>query len=144
MPLSDYESFAEEPLVFPIGGKKYTLPPLGIEEGLLLAGIISGRDKRFAKKSTDELWKLVLGPLWDEMVRDGVPMGAVTRVALAAVAENVYGRETAIKAWETGADPEALAAYLSKEAASTPSTRTGGAKKTPSRASTSGTRPRKK
>ena len=151
--LSDYSAFAEPPLSFPINGKRYTVPPLGIEAGLVLQGVIAGTDKTFAKKNAVDLWKLVLGSLWDEMVADGVPLDAATRAGVAALADHQYGRVIAEAAWEAGEDPNRLAAYMDKKAAEQKaagnratrrSKSTGTATKTPSRASTKATtsRPR--
>lgn len=148
--LSDYSEFAEGPLRFPINGKVYELPPIGIEDGIVLAGIVSGKNKAAQKMEGVELWKLLLGPLWDEMIADGVPLEAATRVGLTALADRQYGREMAEITWETGADPKALQPYLRKQAAAQGnratrrSNSTGGAKKTPSRASTKGTKSRRR
>jgi hypothetical protein len=143
--LSDYSAFAEGPLVFPINGKQYVLPELGIEAGLELAGVVSGKDKAFQRKEGVELWKLLLGPLWDEMVADGVPLAAATRAGLAALADRQYGREVAKIAWETGADPKALEPYMRAQGnrASRRSNSTAGAKKTQKPVSTKATTSRK-
>lgn len=114
MALSAYESFANEPLVFPIGGKKYTLKPVSIPNGRILANLISGKDKKLQQAPSEELWKLVLGDLWDEFEKDGVPVEAATRAGLTALAEFQYGRDAAEAAWEAGADPKALEAYMAK------------------------------
>jgi len=143
--LRDYSAFAEKPLSFPINGKNYTLLPLSIDAGIELAGIVSGKDKAFRKREGVELWKLLLGPLWDEMVTDGVPLDAATRAGLTALAEYQYGRDVAEATWEAGADPNRLAAYMTQKAAaqgnraSRRSNSSGGAKKTPPQASTKAT-----
>lgn len=146
--LTDYAEFAEEPLRFPYKGKVYELPELGIEDGLILAGIISGKDKAFAKKQGVELWKTLLGPLWDEMVKDGVPLSFAVRAGLTTLADRQYGRDIAKITWETGADPKALQPYLAKQSlgnrASRRSSGTGGARKTPRPVSTKATTSRKK
>jgi hypothetical protein len=143
MALSAYESFANENLVFPIGGKNYELKPVSIPNGIILQGLIAGKDEDLAEAPTSELWKLVLGDLYEEFIKDGVSAAALARAGLAAIAEYQYGRQTAIAAWEAGADPKALADYMERKfptnRASRRSTSTGGAKKTPSRASTKGT-----
>lgn len=147
MALSAYETFAEEPLRFPIGSKVYELKPVGIEAGLKLAGVLTGRDKEFGKKPAEEAWKLVLGDLWDTFIADGVPLEAATRAGLCALADYQYGREAAEAAWEAGADPKALEAYLMKKApnrASRRSLSTGAGTTTRKRAGTSGTNSQKK
>lgn len=144
--LSDYEKFAEGPLRFPYKGKTYEVPELGIEDGIYLAGVISGRDRSFAKKEGVELWKLLCGSMWDEMVADKVPLAFATRVALAVLADRTSGREVAKIAWETGADPKALAPYLAElnaktgNRASRRSNSTAGAKKTQKPVSTKATK----
>ncbi|MCU1408462.1 MAG: hypothetical protein JWM23_542 [Microbacteriaceae bacterium] len=148
--LRDYSAFAEGPLVFPINGKRYELGELGIEAGITLAGIVTGKNKVAARMEGVELWKLLLGPLWDEMIEDGVPLAAATRAGLTALADHQYGRDVAEITWETGADPKVLEPYLEARAAKTAnratrrSNSTGGAKKTPSRASTRATSSRPK
>lgn len=146
MALSAYETLTNEPLAFPIGGKTYTLAPLSIPAGLKLAGVVSGEDTEFLESKTEELWKLILGPLWDEMITDGVPLAAAIRVALTAYAEHTEGRATALIAWETGGDPKALEKYLSPEPnrASRRSPSTAKATTTKPRVVSSGTSSRKK
>jgi hypothetical protein len=144
--LSDYDKFAEPPLRFPYKGKVYELPEIGIEDGIYLAGVVSGRDKGFAKKEGVELWKLLCGSMWDEMVADGVPLNFATRVGLAVLADRTSGRQVAKIAWETGADPKALEPYLHEVAkaqgnrASRRSQNTGGANSTRKPASTKATK----
>lgn len=148
MALTDYNEFAEAPLEFPINGKKYVLPAIGIEDGLTLAGIITGKNKSASKMEAVELYKLLLGPLWDEMIADGVPLDAASRVGLTALADRQYGRQVAEITWETAADPKALQPYLARlnsqgNRAQRRSNSTAGAKKTPRPASTRGTTSRK-
>jgi len=134
MALSAYETFANEPLVFPIGGKKYTLQPVSIANGRILANLISGRDKKLSTQPGEVLWKLVLGDLWDQFEADGVPAEAATRAGVTALAEYQYGRDAAEAAWEAGADPKALQAYMETKhpanRAQRRSTGTAAAKKT--------------
>lgn len=133
MALSAYESFANDPLVFPIGGKKYTLKPVSIPNGRILANLISGKDKKLNSAPSEELWKLVLGDLWDQFEQDGVPIEAATRAGLTALADFQYGRDAAEAAWEAGADPKALQEYMAKRPsnrAQRRSTSTAAAKKT--------------
>jgi hypothetical protein len=120
--------------VFPIGGKKYTLKPVSIPNGRILANLISGRDKKLSAAPSEELWRLVLGDLWDAFEADGVPVEAATRAGLTALAEFQYGREAAEAAWEAGADPKALQAYVQSKTPTNRvqrrSTSTAAAKKT--------------
>ncbi|MFB2596597.1 hypothetical protein ACEXQE_02280 [Herbiconiux sp. P17] len=109
--LKSFEEVSDGPLAFPIKGKKY-VHTLSIEAGVALAGVLSGRDKAFQKKEGVELWKLLLGPLWEEMIADGVTLEAATRAGVTALADAQYGRRFAEATWELGADPETIAKYL--------------------------------
>lgn len=144
MTLNAYESFANKNLVFPIGGKTYELKPVTIPNGIILQRLINGKDKKLAEQPGEELWKLVLGDLWERFVEDGVPVEAAIRAGITALAEYQYGRETAEAAWEAGADPKALQEYMERKLpqnrAQRRSTSTAAAKRTPARASTSGTK----
>ena len=148
--LRDFTEFANKPLVFPFKGKKYVQPELTIEAGLELADVVTGKNKTWAKKSGADLWKLVCGPLWDEMIADGVPLSFATRVGLTITADHQYGRDYAEATWEAGTDPKLIAAYMNEKTAaqgnraSRRSNSTGGATKTPSRASTRATTSRPK
>lgn len=140
MALKAYEELVAEPLVFPIGGKLYAHKAIGIAAGMRLAGVLTGDDKSLNELPAQELWKLVLGPLWDQMVADDVPAEAVARAGMAALGDFQYGRDTAVAMWESGDSPEALAARVAaNRKGSKPSKSTAGAGKTPSRASTNGT-----
>lgn len=140
--LTDYNKFAEGPLQFPFNGKTYTVPDVSIPEGIRLAGLIDGSDKDAKKMKGADLWQLLLGKAWDEMVADGVPLDFATRAGLTVLADRQYGRDTAVLTWETGADPKAIQPYLELQAAKNGnraqrrSSSTGGAKKTQPRAST--------
>lgn len=149
MPLTPYEEFAAEPLAFPIGGKVYTVPPMGMREGLLLQRVINGDDHSLDDAPAEDGWRLVLGSAWDEMVADNVPMAAMARAGLCAMADFQHGRDVAEATWKAGVDPEALAAALTAAAqrktapASTGSPSTAVASTTKRRASSSGTTSRK-
>lgn len=140
MPLKAYEDFATEPLAFPVGGKLYTVPPIGVQEGIRLEQIIAGKIEMEGEPA-DVLWKLAMGSAWDEMLADNVPSEACARAGLAAVADFQFGRETAEAAWEAGGDPNLLAAHVAAKAAginraSRRSSSTASGRKTPSRATT--------
>lgn len=143
--LKPYEEFAQEPLEFPIGGKVYRLEPYDIPTGLKLTKVITRQDEEFAQLPPEELYKLALGNLWDQMVADGVSLAAVSRCGLTAISDFQYGREMAEAAWEKGADPKAISAYLMRNLprAGRRSQSTGGASKTPSRARSKATTSRK-
>jgi hypothetical protein len=127
-----------DPLIFPIGGKDYTVPPATLDQGLLVLSILNGKDPDWAEKPMTELFELVLGDTWQQMRADGVPLEAANRAGFAAVADIQEGREAAEAIWESSLNPEALAA---QEAAKTSATSTGTASEneTPQPASTTAT-----
>lgn len=128
-------------MVFHINGKDYTVTPLGIDAGLKVAGVVGGTDKSYNKKPAEDLFKLVLGDVWEEMRADGVPLEAAWRAGMAMVIDNKEGRVAAEAIWDTGL-PEALAAQMAANqnpAGSTRSRSTAPAGKTPSRVRTSST-----
>jgi hypothetical protein len=143
MALKAFEDFGPEPLAFPIGGKTYTAPLVGMREGIRLQEAIEGRSTDLENEPPEVLWRLVLGPVWDEMLTDNVPVEAASRAALAALADFQHGRAVAERVWESGIDPESLAAATAanrkQRRASQRSSSTGAARKTRSRASTTGT-----
>jgi len=151
MSFKAYEDFAEEPLALPVNGKTYIVPELGIDAGLKIAGVFAGTDTSLNKAPIEDAAKLLLGGLWDEMKADGVPLNAAMRVFYTVLADVQEGRAVAEGVWESGFDPKALAEFAERKAnelnppnrASRRSSNTGAARKTPSPASTSGTKPRK-
>ena len=146
MALKPFEEFIADPLEFPIGGKVYRLEPYDIPTGLKLTAIVAGQDEEFKSQPTVELYKLLLGSLWDQMLTDGVPLAAASRAGMTALADFQYNRTFAEAAWEKGEDPKAIAAYLVKNLprAQRRSQSTGGANSTPRRASTKATTSRKR
>lgn len=122
-----------EPLVLPINGKQYTIPPASFEAGVKINGIIDG-----AETMTDEeFFALILGPVFQEMVDDKVPSAAIIRAGQTALADFRYGRVMAETMWATGGDPKAIDKHLKANAPNRaarrgkkPSKGTGGAKKT--------------
>jgi hypothetical protein len=117
MALSAYEEFAKEPLVFPYRGKEYVLPPVNIPNGRLLGKILEGKDKKLNQIRGEELWKIVLGGLWEKFLEDDVPLDFAVRCGLTALADIQYGREYAEVTWKVGADPKALQKYMAEEKA---------------------------
>jgi hypothetical protein len=143
MPLKAYEEFAQEPLAFPIGGKVYTVPPLGFTTGIRLQRVLAGEDDSLNDAPAEEGWRLVLGPVWDQMIADEVPMEAMVRAAFAAMTDFQFGREQAERVWEAGLDPKALAEAVMNARQTLEelkqSSSTGAASETRKRASTTGT-----
>jgi len=145
MPLKAFEEFAPEPLIFPVNGKQYTIPPVGYLTGIRLSGILAGTDHTMDKADSDAFWEFVLGDVWAQMKADNAPIEAMSRVGFATLTDFKLGREAAEKVWESGIPPEALAAAMAASQETEPPTQpsTVAALKTQSRASSSGTSSRR-
>lgn len=138
--MKSWEELAGEPLRFPIKGKEYVVQPLTVDEGLLVFDIIAGNKPEWTDRSLTDFYKLIMGPTWDEMRADGVPIDAASRAGFATQTDIQLGREAAEHAWETGLDPEAAAAWMAAtQTTSTSSTSSESDSETPSPASTSPT-----
>lgn len=139
------------PLVLPIGGTEYPIQPLDYRDGMTLKGVAEGDSTQITDQSTDEdLFRLVMGATWDQMLEDRCPFAVMFRAGMATVQYQVAllngldGEAAATigeRVWESGIDPEMLAAMVSAAYPknlqdSKPSTPTGSARKTPRRAST--------
>jgi hypothetical protein len=139
----DYSELVD-PLVLPIGGKEYTIPPVGAADGIRFATSIDPNLPDAEPISDDEFMTMFLGPAYDDMLADNVPSPAMMRAAMTALAEHQRGRSVAEVVWETGADPKALADYvmrsLPNRKARRKSKRTGGANTTKRQGSGSGTK----
>lgn len=128
-------------LELPIRGKTYRIPPMGYQDGLRLkmaAEAPEGADG----PSNEEMLRLPLGPVLDEMRADNVPEAWILRAALTATAEAMAGRKVAELTWENGPDPEALAAQVAAMTggqATNRATRRAAASTTRKRASGTGT-----
>lgn len=144
--MSEFADFDDlfDPLVLPIGGKKYTIPPMSFAAGARINGLFGDAPE---KLSDEDYFRLLLGPVFDEMVADGVPAKAINRAGMAALADFRETRSVAEATWATGGDPKALMEYAKAQApnrASRRSMSTGAATATRSRASTSGTKTSRK
>lgn len=113
MAFAEYTEFIE-PMVLPIRGKRYTIPPMSLETGLKLAPLLEGKVPDWVAELGDEFdfEATVLGEAADEMRADGVQPAVITRACLAAFAEYKNGRATAELVWKTGGDPKAIEAYM--------------------------------
>lgn len=108
--LRDYSAFADPPLRLPVNGKIYELPEISIADGLRISGVITGENTEFEGRPGEDLWKLVCGPVWQQMIDDGCGYKAAARVGFTALVDFERGRELAIIAWEGEPDdPEAPA-----------------------------------
>lgn len=145
MALTPYSQLMQPLLVLPIDETtNITLPKVSAENGFRLNGIIDGKDEAFLDEGSEELFKLVLGPLFDELVADPrIDAELIARISYTALADFRFGRTFAEATWETGGDPKALPAWLASRApnrAAKRSTARAAAPTTKRPASTTGTR----
>jgi hypothetical protein len=149
MVFADYEDLERDLLKLPYKGKVYTVPEVGISDGIRFTAI--REDKEAAEAMTDtEFYKTYLGSAYDEMLADNVPTPFVSRAALTAAIDWEKGRSAAEAFWATGGDPKAMEAYIqakisefkraTRQAAQKRSTGTAAATTTRQRVSTSGTK----
>ena len=136
MAFKAYEDLAVGPMVFPIGGKTYTVPEVGYQTGLAIQRIQAGDDDL----QPEDQYRLLLGDAYEQMVTDNVPAAAFARVILTCLTDYREGREMAEQVWEAGIDPEALAP---QGAPGQTSTSTGEESEIPTPASTTGTTSRR-
>lgn len=114
--MSEFTDFNElyEPLVLPINGKQYTIPPVSFAAGVRINVIINARENGTSdlvdKMGDEEFFELILGSALDEMLADGVPMNAIDRAGRAVLADFRVGRSMAEVMWKTGGDPKAIQA----------------------------------
>jgi hypothetical protein len=106
------------PISLPIRGKTYTLPEISLEDGLRLHAAAAGT----ATVSVKDLITIILGPVYQEMLDDHVPLGVIDRALWTGLADFQSGRETAEQVWEHGVPKEVLAELLAPltEALTTP------------------------
>lgn len=138
-----WEEVAEEPLSFPIGGKTYVIPELGYQAMLTIQKVRAGLPSDLDDVSAENSWRLVMGPAWDEMVKDDVSAEAIARAGLATLAYFEQGRAIAEMIWEYGIDPKALTEGIRVRAEQNSQPSTGSATPTPSRDSSRPTTSRK-
>lgn len=99
-------------LKLPIGGKTYVLPPIGSKLGLRIvalfelgADLARGRAPGAANEDLlddddeQDLFKQILGPVYDQMLEDNVPWPALKHAAMTAMMDVVYDRERAENYW---------------------------------------------
>jgi hypothetical protein len=125
-----------EPLVLPIRGKAYTIPPPSAEDVVRWRTVY---DKLSAKEPLaegegipdDELRRMFLGDVAEQMRADGVRDEVLSHVMTTAMAEAMGGRALAEVVWNS-ADPKARAPLPtpSSETDSTPSPSTDEASST--------------
>lgn len=116
-------------LEFPIGENTYDIPPAGVTAGIKLAEVLTTppAQRGKIKLTSVDMFRLAIGDVWDTMIEDGVPYSEAFRVGMACLArEQVLLAESgpdrwdkaeaaAQAVWESGLDPEALAAWAAAQ-----------------------------
>jgi phage-related protein len=137
MALRAYEDIVG-PLAVTIRGKEYTLPNISLSDGVRMhqAGSEGAEDMSIA-----ELVGIILGPVRDEMIGDGVPASIIDRTFYAGLADFRGGREAAEAMWEHGV-PKAIQTAIQEAVETAQKTPQAAATTTKPQASTNGTKPR--
>jgi hypothetical protein len=145
-------------LKLPISGRVYTLPPISAELGPRVQALVDiGVDIALGNEPGDDtdqvlddvserdLYKEVLGPVYDAMQADGVPWVALKHAAMTSIIDAARDRTEAEQYWEQMGKPQPAKAPA-KRAPKQPTDRQAPkatASRTP-RASTAGTTSRRK
>lgn len=114
--------FLGESLELPVEGrdrklKEYAIPPCAAEVGLkLTARFDDAKTKVTASDDPDEevvddaseeeLYRMALGDVYDQLIADGVLFPTLKVVGQTAVIWHVYGVKAAELYWEVGGDPK--------------------------------------
>jgi hypothetical protein len=112
--LKDYTEFAGPPLRLPIKGKVYEIPPVGIVDGLALAGLTTGEGA--TDEPAETFYRRTLSSAYEEMKADNVPGDAVLLAARVAYIDTVAGRDAAEALWNSGGQPGEAGAALAAAA----------------------------
>lgn len=160
----DLEEFFDDTLRLPIGGKTYVVPPPDAETGIqmkarfelglrILAGEVDPEEGDLDDDEEADLFQQTLGPVYDEMMADGVNWPRLKRAGMTAFYWIVGETSVAEQFWKTGepVDPE-LQARAENRAERRRTRKSGSrsksagavAKSTRSRGTTSGTKTRRK
>lgn len=157
MPLDDLTDLFDPDLVLPIGGKAYRVPPPSAVVGLRLQALQAlavarargeklGAADRARLRMDDgaevDLHRDALGPVYDELLADGVNIEYLRHAGTTAYLRWAVGRDRAEEFWRSRAGEASRP--LSTTAAAPATTGGGEATTTPSPASGSGTRSRRK
>lgn len=106
-------------LKLPINGKVYALPAVSAELGprlqlLMSAGVTVGLGQDLAAdhlqvlddQAESDLYRDILGPVYDEMVTDKVPWSALKHAAMTGLVDATVDRATAEQYWEDMGKPQ--------------------------------------
>ncbi|MEV0236871.1 hypothetical protein [Nonomuraea sp. NPDC050786] len=118
----DLDEFFDPSLRLPVGGKTYVIPPPDAEVGLLVqrlmhAGIAAEAGQEVDQEGLNQLaetvltndsdekdlYKRILGPVWDELFADQVSWPVIQHVGETVMLWVGAGLEAAARHWEAGA-----------------------------------------
>lgn len=154
----DLDEFFDDSLRLPVAGKTYVIPAPDAEVGLLCqrlmhAGLaaeqgqaVDGEElnKLAAVVLNDDeekdLYKRILGPVYDELFADGVKWPRIQHVGATALVWVAAGKDAALKHWESGAGEVPAPNRATRRAAAATSTRSRGSATTTTRTTASRTR----
>jgi hypothetical protein len=115
----DLDDFFNDGLELPVGGKLYKIPAPDGETGLYCqrlaeAGVAAAQGKNVPEAELDDvreldLYKRVLGPVYDELFADGVKWPRIKHVAITTFMWIVGNDEAAVAYWEKGPEAQAPA-----------------------------------
>lgn len=151
--LEALDELFDDALELPIKGKVYRVPSPSGEDGLKVQRITSvavqllagGKDINTEVLDDDEersLHQMCLGPVYEELLADGVGWAWLRHAGLTAMIWIANGQDAAAKYWAAAGDPSRLAPNREARRAAKKSG-SAAAKSTPKRGSTSGTSGRK-
>ncbi|MBA9003660.1 DUF7426 family protein [Thermomonospora cellulosilytica] len=139
----------------PLGGRVYRIDDVSAETALYVERVMSvGASLATEQAVSDEdievldddgerdLYRRVMGDAYDEMIRDGVNWQAIKHAGMTVMVWILRDEATAAKYWESGGGATAMGEALAPAAGNRASRRASQAmaRKTPSPASTNGTR----
>ena len=114
----ELDDFLDDSLTLPMGGKEYVVPAVPGRDGLWAQRVLEEVER--AKKEGDAdagklddgderlLYQRMLGPTFDEMLADGVTWQRISHAAMTVFFWTISSRDTAVKYWRAGGDPERL------------------------------------
>lgn len=137
--LKALDEFFDDTLTLPVGGKEYTVPAPSAGTGLLCqrlmqAGVAAANGKEtdltdLAELDDDQetdLYKRCLGPVYDQLLADKVTWPRIKHCGVTAFLWIAVDLDAAMKFWDAGGNPEALAPNRAASEAAASTTRPRG------------------
>lgn len=98
----DLSEFFDPDLKIPVRGKVYRIPAPNALDGLRLRKAFNDPSAHYTDDDEIEEWKLLLGPVWDEMIEDGIDWKSLSHVGRTAMFYYGLGETLAQVTWQTG------------------------------------------